>query len=331
MIARLTRLDVRLNFRLTYRRYYASKPETLKSKISTLLPQKLRPTDMLEGFPQAFEKYYQEPIPQHPENSLALRHRGSCIDWEPRPPPKSCRGFLYYHEPEPASRLAGSVRFRLTPSFDPDTSPQAAFAAGSDLQIPKAGLPWSVPLWTLLRVPSLAYFRDVLHADGVQTIDPKSKVIADLNETSVLLYALGQPFLVEFHMFYLRVYLFRGTGPALCGRIEVGFIDPTSPSYRQPYLGMNRLVVVLCILTTSRAGRRDAGATRRLARATYPKDPLVITAVYQPEYRAAGGRRDTPAASGSRAIQRGHQGDPPQIPRPSEISDGDAQKTATCL
>ncbi|KAJ7854964.1 hypothetical protein B0H14DRAFT_748028 [Mycena olivaceomarginata] len=72
---------------------------------------KLRPTDMLEGFPQAFEKYYQEPIPQHPENSLALRHRGSCIDWEPRPPPKSCRGFLYYHEPEPASRLAGSVRF----------------------------------------------------------------------------------------------------------------------------------------------------------------------------------------------------------------------------
>ncbi|KAJ7270726.1 hypothetical protein B0H12DRAFT_778558 [Mycena haematopus] len=221
-------------FRSTRRRCYSS----------TLLPEKLRPTDVLETLPQAFSKYYQTPVPQKPEISLAHQHRGSCITWNASTPPNPCRGFLYYHAPRPASFLAGSVRFRLTPGFDAASSVslQAAFAAGSDLQIPGAdGLPWTVPVWIVAKTPSLIPYRNILHTDGVKTFDPKWKAMAkaDLTETSVALYALGQPFLVEFHMAFLRVYLFQPfPAPPLCGRIEVGFFDWTSPTFRQPYSGM---------------------------------------------------------------------------------------------
>ncbi|KAF8217725.1 hypothetical protein K438DRAFT_8244 [Mycena galopus ATCC 62051] len=212
------------------------------STLSTLLPEKLQAADLLENLPHAFHKYYQKPIAQNPEVSLRMRHRGSNIAWTPSPLPNLCRGFLYCHAPQPASPLAASVRFRLTPGFDPasSVSPQAAFAAGSDLQVPDAdGLPWSVPMWTLARTRRLNDYSDLLRADGVQVLDPPGKSAEDLTETSVALYALGQPFLVEFHMATLRVYLFMSQPvPPLRGRLELGFFDATSKEFRQPHRGM---------------------------------------------------------------------------------------------
>ncbi|KAJ6463452.1 hypothetical protein C8R45DRAFT_520617 [Mycena sanguinolenta] len=211
---------------------------------STLSPTKLRPADVLETLPPALSKYYQKPVAQDPQKSLALQHRGSCINWETSTPPNPCRGFLYHHAPRPASPFAGSLRYRLTPGFDPTSSvsPQAAFAAGSDLQIPGAdALPWSVPLWTVVQTRRLVPYSDMLRADGVQTSGQQWKPMAeaDLTESSVALYALGQPFLVEFHMAFLRVYLFQPyPKPPLCGRIEVGFFDWTSPVFHQPYEGL---------------------------------------------------------------------------------------------
>ncbi|KAF8192645.1 hypothetical protein K438DRAFT_1762000 [Mycena galopus ATCC 62051] len=213
----------------------------LERKISTLLPEKLQSTDILETLPHAFRQYYQKPIAQDPAISLSMRHRGSSINWTPSVPPNLCRGFLYYHAPQPASRLAASVRFRLTPGFDPASpvSPQAAFAAGSDLQVPDAdGLPWSVPFWTVARARRLRNYADLLRADGVEVFDPPGNT-ADLTETTVALYALGLPFLVEFHMATLRVHLVMPHPMTpLCARIDPGFFDWTSKAFRQPYQGM---------------------------------------------------------------------------------------------
>lgn len=178
-------------------------------------------------------------MPQSRDRHLGLQHRGSFIHWVLTAPPERCRGFLYYHAPRPASEFAGSVRFRLTPEFDPTSpvSPQAAFAAGSDLQIPGAdGMPWSVPLWRLLKPVDVRPFLEVLPADGIK-LPQKMPPGKELTKDSVLIYALGQPFLVEFHMPTLRVHLDSPSPGMICARIEPGFFDWTSKSFRQPYRG----------------------------------------------------------------------------------------------
>ncbi|KAJ6554574.1 hypothetical protein B0H19DRAFT_1071943 [Mycena capillaripes] len=220
-------------------RYFSVKHERPRM-ISSLRPDKLRPTDFQESLPNVFHRFYQKPTPQSRNTHLGLRHRGSCIDWVPAAPPERCTGFLYYHAPYPASSLVGSMRFRLTPKFDPASavSPQAAFAAGSDLQTPGAdGMPWSVPLWRLIKRADVRPFLDVLPADGMAVPDkwPPGK---GLTEDSLLIYALGQPFLVEFHMATLRVHINSPSPGLVCARIEPGFFDWTLKTFRQPYAGM---------------------------------------------------------------------------------------------
>ena len=77
--------------------------------------------------------------------------------------PPNTTGFLYYHVPPYSSPLAGEVRFRITPSSDPDS-----FATGSDLLM-ENGVPWRIPL---LYVAGRDAFND-LHAlllqDGLVT------------------------------------------------------------------------------------------------------------------------------------------------------------------
>ncbi|KAJ7603399.1 hypothetical protein DFH06DRAFT_1329299 [Mycena polygramma] len=167
--------------------------------------------------------------------------------WTPANPPDACRGFLYCHAPSPVSPLVWSVRFRLTPDFDPAStvSPQAAFAAGSDLQTPGAdGFPWSVPVWWLLKRPNLRRYSDLLRADGAQIPYGKWQAGKTLVEEDVILYALGQPLLFEFHMPTIRVNMLRHTpGPPLVARLEPGYFDWTSKTYGAPYSGMGIMTV----------------------------------------------------------------------------------------
>ncbi|KAJ7456887.1 hypothetical protein FB451DRAFT_1275115 [Mycena latifolia] len=220
-----------------------SQPQ-IKRLPSTFRPERLRPSDFYEALPYPFTKFYYIPKPQDAETSVRDQHIGASIAWFNEIPPESCRGFLYYHSPAPTTPLAGSMRFRLTPDYNPSSgaSPAAAFAAGSDLPIPHTGgLPWSVPLWRLGRLP---FVRDVLRADGWTVPNGVRVGTAILTECSLALHALGQPFLVEFHMHAVRAWLLPPSpmGPH-AARILTGFTDLASKRTRQPYRGFGLMTL----------------------------------------------------------------------------------------
>ncbi|KAJ7667460.1 hypothetical protein DFH06DRAFT_218828 [Mycena polygramma] len=216
---------------------------------STLRPRRLLPTDFCASLPPGFHRFYQSPTRQNPEVTLGRRHRGCNIAWTAAEPPEKCKGFLYCHTPFSVPHLVWSIRFRLTPDdYDPSSttvSPQSAFAAGTDLQTPGAeGLPWSVPLWKLIRKSELARYRDLLRTDlGASIPDKWVKGKLVLEEDTVL-YALGQPLLVEFHMPNLRVHMLRiGGGAPLVARLDVGYFDWAAKTQRAPYRGMGIMTV----------------------------------------------------------------------------------------
>ncbi|KAK7055430.1 hypothetical protein R3P38DRAFT_1356254 [Favolaschia claudopus] len=217
--------------------------------VSTLSPRKLRSTDFLESLPTVFHESYQKPAPKHSQISVITRHRGSTMSWAEAPPPDNCRGFLYVHRPVVSSPFASSVRFRLTPNFDPTSSamsPQDAFTAGVDLSLPGAeGMPWSVPLWRFVTSWRTHPYGAQLHTAGVHMFHPKMKTtLRELTRTGVIFYALGQPLLVEFHMAALRVYLpYPDTVARM--RLEPGYYDWGSKVYPQPYNGMGIITVEL--------------------------------------------------------------------------------------
>ncbi|KAF9042428.1 hypothetical protein BJ165DRAFT_1406083 [Panaeolus papilionaceus] len=65
------------------------------------------------------------------------------------PFPSGTRGFLYYYSPSDRPRIAGQLRFRVTPSEDP-----ISFPHGHDLTLPHtrsySPTPWSIPLLYVL-------------------------------------------------------------------------------------------------------------------------------------------------------------------------------------
>ncbi|KAJ7146107.1 hypothetical protein C8R44DRAFT_863914 [Mycena epipterygia] len=213
---------------------------------STFRPESLLSTDFLKTLPHPFSLFYRVPLSQPAKTSLAHQHIGASIAWGNTTPPKPCSGFLYYHKPDgPASYLAGSLRFRLTPDFEPtsETSPRTAFAAGSDLPIPDAGgLPWSLPVWTLAARPALRPACAVLTADGFRVPDSMMSFLKSMKDSSLALYALGQPFLIEFHMPAIHAWVlppsshFRNAPLAM--RIGTGFADLASKRFPTPYEGL---------------------------------------------------------------------------------------------
>ncbi|KAJ6578872.1 hypothetical protein DFH09DRAFT_349050 [Mycena vulgaris] len=214
-----------------------ARPLRRNLSMTTFRPENLRPRDFSECLPLHFAKFYCAPIPQNAEAVLGKQHVGASMAWVPKKPPETCRGFLYYYAPT-STALAGSMRFRLTPDYDPasDVSPTAAFAAGSDLPIPNGGgLPWALPAWCLARHSTV---RDIMSADGRVLPGPKITRTSTLNEYSLALYALGQPFLFEFHMPSVRAWLLTPGGSAVCARIEPGFTDIANKRFRMPYEGM---------------------------------------------------------------------------------------------
>ncbi|KAJ7619272.1 hypothetical protein FB45DRAFT_155389 [Roridomyces roridus] len=209
---------------------------------STFRPELLRPSDFLQELPDPFHRFHVRPRPRTALQSISDQHVGASIGWATTPPPIPCSGFLYYHSPSETSSLAGSMRFRLTPDYKPDTSPQSAFTAGSDLLIPHAGnLPWSVPIWILTGQQHFGPVPNILRADGYPIVaDSMAKELRkQLSSGCLTLYALGQPFLVEFHMHTIRVAVFASYANAITlGRIQTGFVDLESKNFRSPYRGM---------------------------------------------------------------------------------------------
>ncbi|KAJ6472772.1 hypothetical protein C8R47DRAFT_724917 [Mycena vitilis] len=231
---------------LRYSTFAQLERDPQQSVPSTLQPQNLRPADFRSSLPHPFHKFYQKPASHPRELTLGWRHRGSNMAWTSANPPDACRGFLYCHAPRHVSPLAWSVRFRLTPDFGytSTVSPQTAFAAGSDLQTPGVdGIPWSVPVWWLSKRPNLRWYSELLRADGAQIPHGKWQAAKTLVEEDVILYALGQPLLFEFHMPTIRVHILRHDGSPLVARLEPGYFDWTSKTYGIPYSGMGIMTV----------------------------------------------------------------------------------------
>ncbi|KAJ7042819.1 hypothetical protein C8F04DRAFT_55164 [Mycena alexandri] len=225
-------------------------------RISTLQPRKLQPGDFMETLPYGFHLFYRKPATPDLERSLTLQHRGGELAWTDALPPTPCRGFLYFHNPaNRTAPLAATLRFRLTPDFSPASriSPQAAFAAGSDLQIPGAdGFPWSMALWTLVKYPVFGHLCNVLRNEGARLPAHPWPGTRQMDEFSVMLYARGQPFLVDFSLPSLRVWLPQLSGPPLAARIEPGFVDLKNKKYRMPYTGLG--IMALELLEDGRFG-----------------------------------------------------------------------------
>ncbi|KAJ7079960.1 hypothetical protein B0H15DRAFT_857437 [Mycena belliarum] len=230
---------------LTYEQVQVLKPKTWKPSPSTTFHrEKLRSTDFLDALPYPFAQHFYAPVSEDAIRSIANRHIGASINWGLAGHPQSCRGFLYYHIPPQSMPLAGSLRFRLTPDYDPTSgaSPAVAFAAGTDLRIPNAGdLPWAFPAYKLAR---MAPVRDFMRAEGWNLPDPKASGTASWAENTQIIHALGQPFLVEFHMVSLRAWLLRiFPTPPLCARILMNFTDLDSKHHRSPYAGFGIMTI----------------------------------------------------------------------------------------
>ncbi|KAJ7724939.1 hypothetical protein DFH07DRAFT_261775 [Mycena maculata] len=229
---------IRVSCPFSSKAYSNGPKEIIPFTVSTFRPERLKPADCLKSLPHPFRPFYHRPVPKPPLKSLDDRHVGSSISWEVTEPPQPCKGFLYYHSPTREDHPAASLRFRRTPDFDPvsGVSPQSAFSTGSDLLIPNAGgLPWSLPIRSLAKRNSFASTRGILRADGYK-VPPPSDIIT---QNSLTLYALGQPFLVEFHMHAIGMWVLRPGLPSVHGRIiNMGFTDMSSKLYRQPYAGM---------------------------------------------------------------------------------------------
>lgn len=237
---------------------------------TTLHPGKLSSTDFLEQLPDPFTKYFYGPAPQTAAVTLPDRYIGASINWVLAQPPRLTPGFLYYQAP-PSTALAGSLRYRLTPHYDPasEESPLDAFTQGTDLVVPNTGsLPWSVPVWELARISPL---RNLLVSDGWLVPDPDVVGLGSLNERSLALHALGQPFLVEFHMATVRAWILP-PWPArpVCARILTNFVDLSSKYPRTPFEGFGLMTIerhpkgfaTRLLRVLSRSGAYGRGSTK---------------------------------------------------------------------
>ncbi|KAJ7160974.1 hypothetical protein C8R46DRAFT_1223321 [Mycena filopes] len=210
--------------------------------LSTLSPARLKRSDLIEELPFAFQLFYRAPQTPDLERSLGLQHRGAKLAWTDAIPPSPCRGFLYFHNPRPSIPLAASLRFRLTPDYNGVHSPQAAFAAGLDLPIPGSDgrVPWSIPVWTLVKYPVFSPLCGILRAEGAKLPPHKWPPTREMDEFSVLLHALGQPFLVDFSLPSLLMWIPQHIHypEPLPARIEPGFVDLKTKKHRMPYIGL---------------------------------------------------------------------------------------------
>ncbi|KAF5338033.1 hypothetical protein D9758_014262 [Tetrapyrgos nigripes] len=117
--------------------------------------------------------------------------------------PTGSGGFFYYHTPDNAPLFAGGIRFRVTPSEDPQT-----FQDGFDL-LNVAGLPWEMPNWQLVLDNNLHEWGKKL--DKAAVIRPGALQLCKklLHSKKVVTYPPAQPF----------IWSFRQPFPMMVGKI----------------------------------------------------------------------------------------------------------------
>jgi hypothetical protein len=178
--------------------------------ISTLVPEQLRPTDLLDlsGLKKAscaVENSSKPPSNLVYTSSYDAQKRKTRI-----PFPSNTRGFLYCHVPDPDHPAATEVRFRLTPEVTDD--PRTAFELGDDLLL-SSETPWRIQAISIARsrgtYESLAtlLLRDGLASQEVMTHWAQVKQDLRLDRQTPVLCRLDQPFVYRLDSRELRLYV----------------------------------------------------------------------------------------------------------------------------
>lgn len=156
------------------------------------------------------------------------------------PFPAGTRGFLYYYIPddlpEPLSSIAGELRFRLTMDNRPES-----FGEGVDLCTPD-GLPWAIPLRTIIHSPNLKGFLLKLTTRtrageppvSEDTVERCRKLFTE--ETSRQLYkntiySLGQPFAVKLDASSVRLWVVSRKGDQI---LPLAIVTNFLSKYKKP-------------------------------------------------------------------------------------------------
>jgi hypothetical protein len=179
--------------------------------ISTLVPERLRPTDLLDLSGMKKASCAVDGLTQPPSSLLYTSSR-DAQKWSTRIAfPSNTRGFLYCHVPDPVHPAAAEVRFRLTPEVADD--PQTAFELGEDLLL-SPETPWRIHVISIARsrgtYEALAtlLLRDGLASQEAMTHWAQAKT--RLERRTQVLCRLGQPFVYRLDSQELWLYVADG-------------------------------------------------------------------------------------------------------------------------
>lgn len=212
---------------------YKSKAKRIRrAAISTLDQHKLLPSDFIDISNRCFRPgiRFQNDTSVYPWQMCYHDDQGKASQF----PPDSA-GFLYYHQPQDGTPLAGELRFRLTPSNLPQS-----FSRGKDCLTPN-GAVWKMPLLALYRFPYNRRIYRQLQLDGFisdalhSTVENVVKTSHCPHYTSVILHSLHQVFPINFAACRFRFFV---VGDSTCHTVDINYpfrMSDTENKRASPY------------------------------------------------------------------------------------------------
>ena len=170
----------------------------LKSKpppiISTFDEGRLRKEDLLDVSGRWRGQFLLESQRSKKEGDVQLLPRFCHINGDLLRFPSQTRGFLYYHTPPTLPATAGGLRFCLVE----EPADVLAHKGTRDLLLPN-GLPWQIPLLSIVREAHFEHLFRQLQVDGLVSRDliAQCQKVPDFYRykwTSPVLFGLGEPF-----------------------------------------------------------------------------------------------------------------------------------------
>jgi hypothetical protein len=163
--------------------------------ISTLVPERLRTTDLLDLSGMTEVNCVLDGSAERPAR-LRYTTRHETQKRSTVPFPSGTRGFLYCHVPDPIHPVATEIRFRLASGAIDD--PQLSFALGEDLLL-SPEIPWRIHMMSLARRSAYTFLATLLLQDGLVSQEVMDhwtnvKMPVRLNQKTPVLCRLNQPF-----------------------------------------------------------------------------------------------------------------------------------------
>ncbi|KAG6808856.1 hypothetical protein H0H92_002559 [Tricholoma furcatifolium] len=112
------------------------------------------------------------------------------------PFPNKTRGYFYCHRDQRLPSTTAEVRFRIAPDDNP------TFENGTDLLMPNAAIPWSIPL-VMSAVKRLRIFQTIALQEGL--IQPDSWITLNVRKRRILLTYLEKPFVIDLQSVWIGV------------------------------------------------------------------------------------------------------------------------------